>query len=233
MPIADSMGDDEEDFVDELERAFAGDGDVMDMADQDDRASLAESHVNELDDVFEDEVACHGIGEEGGPAADARPGVGRSGGDVGDQEEIAEDFAVADMGDDSSDVLAGTGSASEPGGHASSIDEPPPAPFHAVAEEPPEARMSDPGALGYCYMDGRSVLRIQRGKPKGSVTINCYRHTGCALLLSTSQCPDDVTLKRWCLEVAPSLPDATPEERKVAAREHMGLAYWRWRSGAG
>ena len=78
MPIADSMGDDEEDFVDELKRTFAGDGDVMDMADQDDRASLAESHVNELDDVFEDEVACHGIGEEGGPAADARPGVGRS-----------------------------------------------------------------------------------------------------------------------------------------------------------
>ena len=57
------------------------------------------------------------------------------------------------------------------------------------------ADIVDPeSGMGYFYYQGRSVLRIQRGKPKNSVTINCYRHPGCHLCVREHICPDNNTL---------------------------------------
>lgn len=81
--------------------------------------------------------------------------------------------------------------------------------------------------MGYVYdSTPRSVLRIQRGKPKNSVTVNCYLHPGCKLLLVEARCPSDEVLKQWLYEVPRAVPGSS-EGRQLAAT-HMELGKGRW-----
>lgn len=82
--------------------------------------------------------------------------------------------------------------------------------------------------LGYWYMNGRTVMRIQRDNPRGSTTVNCYVHSGCRLLLSNARCPEDSVLKRWLFETPPA-PDGAPAAVRASfAQQHMQLAKSRW-----
>ena len=98
----------------------------------------------------------------------------------------------------------------------------------AAEASEPWARLDGPSASGYCYIGGRSVMRVQRDKPRGSTTVNCYMHASCKLLLSNKRCPDDITLKRWLFEVGPARPDAPKETRAALAKEHMSLGRSKW-----
>lgn len=94
--------------------------------------------------------------------------------------------------------------------------------------KPPEERMTDPSPMGYVYEGGRSVMRIQRGKPARSVTITCYRHSRCTMLLTEARCPSDLELKRWSLAV-PAAPQGCPvEESRALAAQHMALGKGQW-----
>ena len=98
---------------------------------------------------------------------------------------------------------------------------------------PPEAwtLMSEVSSLGYIYHDGRSVMRIQRGKPQHSVTVNCYHHPGCRMLLSEKMCPSDSILKQWFWEVEAPAIGASAAIRKQLAESHMRMGKARWQVG--
>ena len=81
---------------------------------------------------------------------------------------------------------------------------------------------------GYAYYKHRSVMRIQRGKPKNSVTINCFRHASCRLTIAEARCPPDVDLYKWLFEVDENLPGDTGEARKEKAKTHMSLGRDKW-----
>ena len=101
---------------------------------------------------------------------------------------------------------------------------PPPEPWQEV---------SDPGSSGYCYYKGRQAIRIQRGKPNAnSVSISCYRHTSCTMLLSASRCPPDSTLKQWLFEVEATPAGASDELKAALRRRHMQLGKDRWSAAA-
>ena len=149
--------------------------------------------------------------------------------DVGFAGEVARSLVeggARDLGMADEDVGVGQGeeAGSEPSEAARGAD--------VVAELPALPTIDDvgdPSSLGYCYMGGRSVLRIQVGKPKHSTTVNCYHHPSCKLLLSLSRCPDITTLKAWFLEVPKPPAGATGPEKKALARRHMQLGNSRWK----
>lgn len=93
---------------------------------------------------------------------------------------------------------------------------------------PPWEQMSEVSRSGYVNYDGRTVMRVQRGKPTGRLTLTCYRHTRCNLLLNLDRAPTDEALKRWLFEVEPNPPGASKELRQELAKQHMGLAKTRW-----
>lgn len=117
-----------------------------------------------------------------------------------------------------------------PSGAASSGDVAPPPASDATraAAAAPWELLSEVGPSGYVYDGGRSVMRIQRGKPARSVTVNCYRHSRCTLLLTERRCPDDATLKRWLFDVPAAPPGATTAESKALAVEHMAVGKRQW-----
>ena len=146
----------------------------------------------------------------------------------GDAEEVVEVPSLAFFApgldavmDDAPglDVVMGGGSGASSSGAGA---EPPP----AVPE--PWMELTGPSATGYFSLGVRSVLRIQRGKPAYSVTVNCYRHVGCRLLIAQSRCPDDEALKRWLFEVHPPAADAPAAEKKHLATDHMNIGKARW-----
>ena len=92
---------------------------------------------------------------------------------------LAEDAAEAD-----SDLAAGARSDGAP------------AEDSAEGAAQPWEQVSDPFPSGYCYLNGRSVLRIQRGRPASSCTITCYLRPSCNLLLTQARCPPDSELKK-------------------------------------
>lgn len=92
-----------------------------------------------------------------------------------------------------------------------------------------EARVVGPSDLGYVSLDGRVVMRILRGNPKGSLSVRCYRHTSCSFLLSLRDAPSDTELVKWLFEVPPAPAGSANEQSKVLGRRHVGLAD-RWRS---
>lgn len=124
---------------------------------------------------------------------------------------------------------AAEGSADTPAtAPAGSTDDAPPQGVEPPLPQRPWEQVGEVTPSGYVYDGLRSVLRIQRGKPAGSVTVNCYRHPGCRMLLSMARCPDDLTLKQWLFEVDAPLPGATADERKALAKQHMDLGRGRW-----
>ncbi len=88
--------------------------------------------------------------------------------------------------------------------------------------------LSDVSPLGYCYYKNHSVSRIQRGKPKGRVSINCYFHPGCSFLINLARCPEDEVLKRWLFEVPSPLDGASQVDRKALTARQIALAKSRW-----
>jgi hypothetical protein len=92
--------------------------------------------------------------------------------------------------------------------------------------------VSDPSPLGYCHLGIRHVLRIQRGKPKGSVSVTCYRHRACTLLLSESRAPADIEFKKWLFEVDATPQGATTADNRALALQHTALGKARWSAKA-
>lgn len=68
---------------------------------------------------------------------------------------------------------------------------PPLPPPVAVSAQPWERCGVPPPVGGYVYAAGRSVMRLQRGKPAGRCTITCYLHRSCNLLLNLDRTPLD------------------------------------------
>ena len=201
-------------FEADLADIMQGEMGEMDMADADELASLASSDAAELQVSFEDAAHCPGHEGDPSPASPLAPTMEAAPAAV---EEIIREFASSDAVEEA--LASDTGADQE--------QAPPPA-LDPPAEEQPWQRLGDPSQMGYCYLDGRSVLRIQRGKPKNSCTVTCYRHSGCHLLLTMARCPSTDTLKQWAFEVPALAADASPAERKAQARKHMDMAMGRW-----
>lgn len=72
------------------------------------------------------------------------------------------------------------------------------------------------------------MLRIQRGKPANRVTISCYRHPSCNILVNESRAPSDQDVFSWLYEVEPVAQGMSKEERQELARRHKKLARDRW-----
>lgn len=150
----------------------------------------------------------------------------------GDVAEVARAFAAAvvsvGLGEDCPAPLA------QGSGGSSGSREPPPAPDAAASggEEllarPVWETLPPPSASGYVYSGGRMVCRIQRDKPKGSVTISCYRHRGCSLMVSQKKAPEDAAVFRWLYEVTESARDSSAEENRVLRDRHMALGRAAW-----
>lgn len=60
------------------------------------------------------------------------------------------------------------------------------------------------------------------------MTINCYKHIGCRLLVSTARCADDDEIKKWFFEVGPAPEGASSEEKKTLAKQHMDIGKAKW-----
>lgn len=125
------------------------------------------------------------------------------------------------LGADDGETVAGNASASSDAPAAESVaeDAPPPQPWEAA---------TGPSTSGYVHHQGRSVLRIQRGKPKGRVTITCYQHTKCNLLVNIERAPSDDVIKRWAFEVDATPRGASKEEAKALRDSHVKMAKDRW-----
>jgi hypothetical protein len=105
---------------------------------------------------------------------------------------------------------------------------PPEAPPPVVAPPQPWDDITPPSALGYCYLRGRQICRIQRKDFEGRLWLNCYQHTSCRVNLPLVGGPSDADIFRFLFEVPPSAEVADPAERKRRATEHMAIARGRW-----
>lgn len=92
--------------------------------------------------------------------------------------------------------------------------------------------VSEPSPMGYVCHEGKTILRIQRGKPRGNLSVKCYRHPGCSFLLGLARAPPDNEIVEWAFEVPPRTDGTTPAEAKAMAKQHMQLAD-RWRPKKG
>lgn len=138
---------------------------------------------------------------------------------------LSELSGIAEPDGAANEIALGAAAASS--GAASSSDVAPADP-PAPAEAAPWEELSERSALGYFYFRGRSVMRVQRGKPARSVTVSCYRHSRCTMLLTESRCPDDEALKKWLFAVDAPAPGASSAEAKALALEHMALGKGQW-----
>ena len=145
-----------------------------------------------------------------------------AGGAAADAANAADDTMV-EIADGAKEVAADLGLVPD----EEVLDEPEPA-------APPLApALEGPSPMGYYYLDGRSVLRVQRGAPPKSITINCYRHPNCRMLLGESRCPpDDEEFKAWFFQVEAPRPGASADDRKELAKLHMKLGRDRWSAAA-
>lgn len=138
---------------------------------------------------------------------------------LGLQGEGAEDGA----GEVGIGEVAGASSSSSGGDGGTSHSSPP----------EPWTLMEGPSTSGYVYFEGRSVMRIQRGAPVGRLTLSCYRHPKCNLLINLNRAPADEVLKQWFFEVDAPPPNATASERKELGQRHLKLARSRWTAHQG
>lgn len=199
-------------------------GELADILDEEEAIELRECFLPQPADMEE-----AGLDNEiaGGPEAMFEEG-GHSEIDKGTVAEVEAGFEhIAEAIGLVANFEVGGGGATG----ASSSSGAPPAPEEegpTMAEQQPWERLSEVSAQGYVYDGGRSVMRIQRGKPANSVTVNCYIHSQCKMLLTMRRCPDDMMLKRWFCSVPPPAPGASPEASRALGRKHMddGLRQW-------
>lgn len=144
-------------------------------------------------------------------------------------DALAEDACALGLEDEAVPDAETVGERSSAvGASGSSTDMPPPPP------PPPEPSICDrmgvtgPSPMGYLSQDGRSFLRIQRGKPKGNISVKCYRHSGCSWLLTEKSAPPDDDIVAWAFEVPATTSSMGKEESKALAQQHMKLVD-RWR----
>lgn len=71
-------------------------------------------------------------------------------------------------------------------------------------------------------------MRVQRGKPQGRCTVNCYLDARCSLLLNLNRAPSDAELCKWLYAVPAAPPGAPSSEVKELAREHMAIGKAKW-----
>lgn len=92
-------------------------------------------------------------------------------------------------------------------------------------------RMGVTGPLASCYLyaGGRSVARIIRGNPRGSVSMQCYRHPACKFVITTRMDPGDEAFIDWLYEIPAPAEGATGPERKALTKLHLERAQ-RWRA---
>lgn len=192
----------------------------MDLAD-DELASLPDSDQDELLATYIE--APHGV--EDPSMADAGPSAMASSDntDEGHQEGvmIAEAMEEAGLG---AEVDCDAGDA-DPAG---SGDE---APLAQDAPPPPSPWSSCVGPSqvgGYVYDGGRSILRIQRGGPAKRVTISCFRHPSCSILVNESRAPPDLEIFQSFFEVEATTPEMSGQERRGLTARHKALARARW-----
>lgn len=153
--------------------------------------------------------------------------------DVADEATVAEVTAIFEETAEavvlSSDLQPGEpSSASAPSASAADEHQSPTA--DQLPPPPPLLwqQLIGPSASGYVYLDGRAVMRIQRGKPTGRLTLSCYRHTRCSMLINLDRAPSDETLKQWLFEVEPTPPDSSKEARQTLTKRHLDLARSQW-----
>ena len=209
-------------------------GSIHHGADCEGEKDMAERECDDLDeeDLLELEATYSGIGH-------SAPVPHVSG--VDDAEGRVEEPLASDRSDDATssaiashflEVAHGVGLADEAlagnGASSSSSGVPPLQEPEEADELPLWASLTGPSPLGYCNLGLRSVLRIQRHKPKGRCSVTCYRHSACTLLINMPRCPEDLELKKWLFEVPPSEPNATRPERQALAHQHMALGRARW-----
>ena len=119
------------------------------------------------------------------------------------------------------DEACATGPPNDELGATMSDFAPPPPPV-------PARNCVGPSALGYVTLDGRAVMRIQRGNPKSSLSVRCYRHSGCSFLLPLRMAPSDAELIEWCFAVPTAETGASAAEARELARRHVELSrLWR------
>lgn len=195
---------------------------IMDLADEE-LASLAASDLEELDATYiehppglEDAAGVE-AGRDLASATPVEPSPRLE--DVGDLEQ-----ALADAGVDAEGANEGAAGAAEP----SAAEAPPEADNAAVPEQPGQRLVGPSPGSGYVYEGGRSVLRIQRGKPANRVTINCYLHPRCTCLVNENRAPPDQEIFQWLYEVERATADMSASDRKALTDRHKALARARW-----
>ena len=140
---------------------------------------------------------------------------------------------IAELNHDLSDLLPGLGldDGGAPADGVAGESQPSPptdVPVPSATEEFFQS-CSSRSDLGYIYRNGRSILRIQRSKPRrGSVTITCYLHVACQLLVSESRCGDDRNIVQWYFEGEAPSATATSKEAKELKQKHLDLGRQRW-----
>ena len=129
--------------------------------------------------------------------------------------------------DDDGALASSEGESAEPLPAASSGSSAVPA---TLGRNEPWRDLAPPDAFGYVHTisTGRGRMRIQRGKPKGRVSISCFRHTGCRLLLNEARCPPDEALFQWLFEGPDEQVGDSREVKRRLAEAHMKSAKDRW-----
>lgn len=104
---------------------------------------------------------------------------------------------------------------------------PPPPPADPMARY----GCTGPSAMGYFHKDGRSVMRVLRGQPRGSLSVRCYRHPRCTFLLPLRMAPPDAELVSWLFEVPTAEEGGIAGDVTNLGKKHSDLSK-RWRQQA-
>ncbi|CAK0882625.1 unnamed protein product [Prorocentrum cordatum] len=98
-----------------------------------------------------------------------------------------------------------------------------------ASESKPWQKFSPKTPQDYYYLGGRQVCRIQRGKPKNSITITCYFHSGCSLCVTERLGPKtDEEVFRWLYSVPETPAGADAAKRKELSAAHRALGKGQW-----
>lgn len=171
----------------------------------------------------------------------AEPGLASAAkGDSESNENVAPASLLESLSMAAEEEAAETGLASEGLGHQPPAEEMP-APSGTTASSSTSPSMPEPAAepqavapdtsmltgpteMGYVYQEGRVIMRVQRGKPKNSLSVKCYKHSQCTFLLSLRCAPSDEELLQWSVAVPAPPPGASQHRRRIRHSARFGSA---------